>query len=119
MSRRVLVTGGSRGIGRAIALECGAAGFDVTLTYQSRADAARAVVAEIEEKGGRAAAIALDIADREATRETLERAVTDAGAFYGVVCNAGISRDNAFPAMSDDDDTSPSQGISIISKSIP
>ena len=63
MSRRVLVTGGSRGIGRAIALESGQAGFDVTLTYQSRSDAAAATVAEIEEAGGKARAMALDISD--------------------------------------------------------
>ncbi len=99
MSRRVLVTGGSRGIGRAIALECGGAGFDVTLTYQSRADAAKEVVAEIERDGGQARAIALDIADREATRETLEATVKDDGAFYGVVCNAGITADAPFPGM--------------------
>lgn len=99
MSRRVLVTGGSRGIGRAIALECGEAGFDVTLTYRSRADAAQEVVAEIERGGGQARALALDIADRDATRETLEATVKDDGAFYGVVCNAGITADAPFPGM--------------------
>ena len=99
MSRRVLVTGGSRGIGRAIALESGQAGFDVTLTYQSRSDAAAATVAEIEEAGGKARAMALDISDREGTREALEATVKDEGAFYGVVCNAGITSDAPFPGM--------------------
>ncbi|MFK7896392.1 MAG: 3-oxoacyl-ACP reductase FabG [Myxococcota bacterium] len=99
MTRRVLVTGGSRGIGRAIAIECGAAGHDVTLTYQSRADAAGEVVEEIERAGGSARALALDIGDRDATRETLEAAVKEAGAFYGVVCNAGVTSDAPFPGM--------------------
>lgn len=99
MSRRVLVTGGSRGIGRAIALQCAEAGFDVTLTYQSRAEAAQAVVTEIEQAGGQARALALDIAERDATREVLEAKIKEDGAFYGVVCNAGITADAPFPGM--------------------
>lgn len=99
MSRRVLVTGGSRGIGRAIALESGQAGFDVTLTYQSRSEAAAATVEEIERAGGKARAMALDISDREGTRDALESTVKDKGAFYGVVCNAGITSDAPFPGM--------------------
>jgi len=100
MNHRLLVTGGSRGIGRAIALQAAAAGFEVTLTYQSRADAANEVVAAIVAAGGRGRAIALDIADREATRVCLEAEVAAQGAYYAVVCNAGITADAPFPGMS-------------------
>ncbi|MFO0690672.1 MAG: 3-oxoacyl-ACP reductase FabG [Myxococcota bacterium] len=100
MTRRLLVTGASRGIGRAIAQQAAADGFDVTLTYQSRADAANEVVSTITAAGGRARAIALDIADRAGTRAALEADVTAHGAFYGAVCNAGVTADAPFPGMS-------------------
>lgn len=99
-THRLLVTGGSRGIGRAIAASAARNGFDVTLTYRDRANAAEAVVAAIESAGGRARGFALDISDREATRERLEADVAEHGAYYGVVCNAGVTADAAFPAMS-------------------
>ncbi|MBY0400205.1 3-oxoacyl-ACP reductase FabG [Myxococcota bacterium] len=102
MSRRLLVTGASRGIGRAIALQAAAAGFDVTLTYQSRVDDANDAVAAIEAAGGQARALALDIADRDATRAALEAEITTRGAFYAAVCNAGITADAPFPGMSGD-----------------
>ncbi len=99
MSRRILVTGGSRGIGRAIALAAAESGFDVTLTYQSRADSASDVVAAITAAGGSARAIALDVADRDATRAALEAEIAARGAFYGAVCNAGVTADAPFPGM--------------------
>lgn len=102
MSRRILVTGGSRGIGRAIALAAAESGFDVTLTYQSRADAASEVVTAIDEAGGSARAIALDVSNRDATRAALEAEVAAHGAFYGAVCNAGVTADAPFPGMSGD-----------------
>lgn len=100
MARRVLVTGGSRGIGRAIAQHAARAGFEVTLTYHTRAEDAEAVVAAIEAEGGRAGCLALDVSDRDATRETLEAEIERTGAFYGVVCNAGVTADGPFPGMS-------------------
>jgi 3-oxoacyl-[acyl-carrier protein] reductase len=102
MSRRVLVTGGSRGIGRAIAIHAAAAGFDVTLSYRSQASAAEDVVRSIEAKGGAARAIALDVSDRDATRAALEAEIAARGAFYGAVCNAGIHADAPFPGMTGD-----------------
>lgn len=98
--RRVLVTGGSRGIGRAIALQAASAGYAVTVGYRSRADAAAEVVEEIAAAGGVALSLALDIGDRDATRAALEAEIERAGPFYGVVCNAGVTSDAAFPAMS-------------------
>ncbi len=100
MSRRILVTGGSRGIGRAIALATAQSGDHITLSYRTRADAAAEVVREIEASGGSACVIQLDIADREATRKALEKTVAESGAYYAVVCNAGVTADAPFPGMS-------------------
>ncbi|MGH0035908.1 MAG: 3-oxoacyl-ACP reductase FabG [Myxococcota bacterium] len=100
MSRRVLVTGGSRGIGRAVSLRLGADGFDLTVAYRSREQEARAVVAEIESAGGRAAALQLDVADRESTRQALEGLVKEHGPYWGVVSNAGVTEDGPFPSLS-------------------
>src|SRR6185295_15846655 len=61
-----LVTGGSRGLGKSMALHLADRGVDVILTYKSEAEAARAVVAEIEKKGRKAAALQLDVGDSKA-----------------------------------------------------
>lgn len=103
MSRRVLVTGSSRGIGRSIAEMLARDGFDVTVHYRSGAEQAKEVVKLIEADGGRASLLQFDIADRNASRSALEADIESNGAYYGVVCNAGITRDNAFPALTDDD----------------
>jgi 3-oxoacyl-[acyl-carrier protein] reductase len=93
----VLVTGASKGIGRAIALRLGAAGFSVTVHYGRDRAGAEAVVADILNGNGTAEIIGFDVSNREETREALERRSGDA--FWGVVANAGIARDNAFPAI--------------------
>jgi 3-oxoacyl-[acyl-carrier protein] reductase len=93
--RPVLVTGASKGIGKAIALRLGAAGYPVTVHYGRDAAAADAVAAQIVSAGGMAQVLGFDIADREVCREALEKG----GAFWGVVLNAGLARDNAFPAI--------------------
>ena len=100
MADTVLVTGSSRGIGRAIALRAAKDGFEVVVHCRSRIDEAKAVIAEIEAAGGTARLLVFDVADRAATRAALEADVEAHGAYYGVVCNAGIARDTAFPAMS-------------------
>lgn len=103
MGRRVLVTGSSRGIGREIALMLARDGFDVVVHCLARVEAAQAVVAEIKSAGGTASLLQFDISDRTRCVEVLEAELANNGAFYGVVCNAGLTRDNAFPALSDDD----------------
>lgn len=99
----VLVTGASRGIGRAIALRAARDGFDVAVHCRSRIDEAQGVVAEIAAMGRQARMLAFDISDRAAARTALEADVAAHGAYYGVVCNAGIARDGAFPALSEAD----------------
>lgn len=102
-NRRVLITGSSRGIGRAIALRLAADGFAVTVHCRSQLAEAEAVVATIKAAGGEADILQFDVTDRAASRLALEQRVEIAGAYYGIVCNAGITRDGAFPALSEDD----------------
>ena len=101
--RRVLVTGSSRGVGRAIALRLARDGFAVTVHCRNGRSEAEQVLGEIEVAGGVADLLQFDVSDREAARQALEAVVKAKGAYYGIVCNAGITRDNAFPALSGED----------------
>ena len=103
MTETILVTGSSRGIGRAIALRLARSGYDIVLHCRSRRDEAEAVQAQIAELGQQARILQFDVSDRAACRAALEADVEQHGAYYGVVCNAGLTRDGAFPALSDDD----------------
>jgi len=99
----VLVTGASRGIGRAVALRIARDGFDVVVHCRSRIEEAQDVVAQIQALGRQARVLMFDVSDRDAARSALEADVEAHGAYYGVVCNAGIARDGAFPAMPAED----------------
>lgn len=99
----VLVTGSSRGIGQAIALGLAQDGFDVVVHCRSRRDEAEAVVQEIQAMGRQARVLQFDVADRDACRRILSEDVEQYGAYYGVVLNAGLTRDGAFPALEDED----------------
>jgi 3-oxoacyl-[acyl-carrier protein] reductase len=103
MTDTVLVTGSSRGIGRAIALNLADAGYDLVVHCRSRREEADAVVADILARGRAARAIQFDIADRAASAAALEADVAEHGAYYGVVCNAGLTRDGAFPGLTSED----------------
>lgn len=100
MDTTVLVTGASRGIGRAIALRLAREGYDLVVHYRSRAEDAEAVAAQVRQAGRSARLLCFDIADRAAAAHALSADVEAHGAYYGVVCNAGIACDTAFPAMS-------------------
>lgn len=102
MSDSILVTGSSRGIGRAIALRAAADGFDVVVHCRSRRAEAEAVANEIEALGRQARVLQFDVADRAACAQALNADVAANGSYYGVVCNAGIHADAAFPAMSEE-----------------
>jgi len=102
-SMSVLVTGSSRGIGKAIALRLARDGYDVVLHCRSQRAEADAVAQEISQMGRTARVLQFDIADRAATAAALEADIAAHGCYYGVVCNAGVARDNAFPAMSGED----------------
>ncbi|BFM06645.1 3-oxoacyl-ACP reductase FabG [Halioxenophilus aromaticivorans] len=97
--KRVLVTGASRGIGRAVAIRLAEQGFHVTVHYRSGAQEAKQVLQHITQAGGSGDLLQFDVSDRDHTKHVLEQAVEANGAYYGVVCNAGMHSDNAFPAM--------------------
>lgn len=103
MTPTILVTGASRGIGKAIALRLAKDGYDIVINYRSRDNEAEAVKAEIESLGRSARLLRFDIADREACATQLLADIDAHGTYYGVVCNAGIARDNAFPSISGED----------------
>ena len=101
--KKILITGASRGIGRAIALAASEAGYHVTAHYNKGREAAECLEKEIAQKGGAVELIQFDVCDREECREKLEKWTAENGAFWGIVSNAGISADNAFPALSGDE----------------
>jgi 3-oxoacyl-[acyl-carrier protein] reductase len=98
-TRRVLVTGASGGIGAAIAQALHQAGFSLCLHYHSNAAKAEALAKQL----GGARTLGFDLRDRDGTRAALEKEVETQGAFWGVVCNAGVTADNTFAALSGED----------------
>ncbi|WP_288381045.1 3-oxoacyl-ACP reductase FabG [uncultured Massilia sp.] len=100
IQKSVLVTGSSRGIGKAIALRLARDGFQVVVHCRSRREEADAVASQIIDSGGAARVLQFDIAERETTAAVLLADIEEHGCYYGVVANAGVARDTAFPAMS-------------------
>ena len=103
MQKTVLITGSSRGIGKAVALGLAQDGYDIAVHCRSRREEAEAVAQAVRGLGRQARVLQFDIADRAACREILNADIEQHGAYYGVVLNAGLTRDNAFPAFEDDD----------------
>lgn len=103
MNETILITGSNRGIGKAVALALAADGYDIVVHCRSRREEAEAVADSIRGLGSQARVLQFDVADRAACREILSADVEAHGAYYGVVLNAGLTRDNAFPALEDDD----------------
>ena len=100
MSRSVLVTGASKGIGKAIACQLGSDGFDVVVHYHSDREGADETAKFIEDAGVKVRLLQFDVSERDACRQKIESDIEEHGAYYGVVNNAGTCRDNAFPALS-------------------
>lgn len=101
--RRILVTGASRGIGAAIAKHVASSGFRVTVHYNNNAAAAEGILNEIRSQGGAGSLLQFDISDRDTVKAKLEEDMADNGAYYGVVCNAGIAKDGPFPGLTGED----------------
>ncbi len=101
--RVALVTGSSRGIGRAIALELAGAGMDVVVTYVERGQAAAAVAAEARAFGVRALSVQMDVSSRVSVREAIATAVAEFGRVDILVNNAGILEQKPFATITDDD----------------
>src|SRR5258705_6407513 len=101
--RAAIVTGATRGIGRAIALELARRGADVAFNYAKSADAAESLTKEIEALGVRALATQCDVADTAAAGEMVKQVKEAFGRIDFLVNNAGITRDNLILRMKEDD----------------
>ena len=99
----ILITGASGGLGRAMALKLASDGFDLILHYHRNQNSVLTLQQQIVALGRQARLICFDVTDRTQTRAAIDDDVAAHGAPYGVIINAGITRDTAFPAMSDDD----------------
>ena len=101
--RRVLVTGAGTGLGKAIAIELCKNDFEVVLHYRSSKSGIEDALSRINELGKKATSLCFDITNREQCKQILEQDIEQNGSYYGIVCNAGITKDAAFPMMTDDD----------------
>lgn len=98
-----LVTGGSRGIGRAIAIELAKEGASVAINYAGNVKAAEEVKAIIEEAGGKAIILQADVSNEQAAAEMVEKVIAEFGGIDILVNNAGITRDSLFIRMKSED----------------
>ncbi len=98
--RRVLITGAGTGLGSAMAKALAMDDFEVTVAYRNSRQGAEEVLGEIEKAGKKGSLLRLDVTDREDCAKVLEEEIAQNGPFYGIVCNAGVTADTAFPMMS-------------------
>lgn len=100
--KTALVTGASRGIGKACAIELAKAGYDVAVSYAGNEEAANKTVAELKDLGVSAKAYKFDVSDKDACAKAVEEVLSDFGKLDVLVNNAGITRDGLFMRMSAD-----------------
>lgn len=101
--KKVLITGASRGIGRAIALKLVSAGFYVTPCASKQTDEFDELVSQIKKTGHLADALTFDVSDTEESKSKILTSIEKVGPYWGVISNAGIARDKAFPSLSEED----------------
>lgn len=99
-TKEILITGSSRGIGKATAKLLAKQGYNIVLHCNKNIDKAKSVQEEIGEKSR---ILQFDISNREQTTEILTNDIAENGVYFGLVLNAGITKDNVFPAMEDDE----------------
>lgn len=103
MAKEVLITGSSRGIGKACAIYLAKNGFDIVLHCNKNISKTEEVLTEIKEIGVNGRILQFDVKDRNACRKVISNDITTHGCYYGTVLNAGIAKDNVFPIMEDED----------------
>ena len=101
--KRILVTGSSRGLGKAIAIKLAEDGFDIAVHCRNGLEAAKDTQEQIIALGRKATLLQFDVCDQKSAKYAIEKDMEEHGVYYGVVCNAGITKDMAFPAMESDD----------------
>lgn len=101
MSKTVLITGSSRGIGKATAITLAKAGYDIVLHCSHDVARLENLKKEIENYDVKCRALTFDIKNRKETEKILLNDIEQNGIYYGIVLNAGIAKDNPFPAMED------------------
>lgn len=98
-SKSIFISGSSRGIGRACALYLAGQGYDIVLHGKSPSQALEQTIADVKAMGVNVRALTFDVCDREAARQALLKDIEENGMYWGIVANAGISRDVTFAGM--------------------